>query len=195
MKLSMNKTLPAILLVGLSGLPAVVLAGTPNNGMLTPETPDRTLTYVVGPFTASNPSAQAGDGPICNAAVPCDSYKLTVTLPQDTPFTRARISVAWPEGSSSDYDVYIYSGDRGNLDGLTAEDVGSAASSGNPETTVIGLAPGTTTVYTIKVVPFAVVPAEAVTGTITLLADAGSGGGGGGGGDAPSCAVPAGVRP
>ncbi len=172
--------------------PSAGWAGTPSSGELTPATPMQTLSYTVGPFTVSSPVATATDGPVCNVAAPCDSYKLTVTLPAGTPFTRARISIDWPQGSVSDYDLYIYSGDRGNLDGMEAPDVGSAAGSSNPEVTTIGLLPGATTVYTLKVVPFAVVPAEAVTGTITLLAEPG---GGGGGGEAQSCVVPAGVRP
>lgn len=168
--------------------PVAAWAGTPSSGELTPEA--TTLEYTVGPFTVSNPAANATDGPVCNAAAACDSYKLTVTLPAGSAFSRARISTAWPEGSASDYDLYVFSGERGDLDGTATPDAGSSAGSGNPESTVISLTPGTSAVYTIKVVPFAVVPDEVVTGTITLIADSG-----GGGGDGPSCAVPAGVRP
>lgn len=174
--------------------PVASWAGTPSSGELTPDTPMQTLQYTVGPFTVSNPAANATDGPVCNPAAACDSFKLTVTLPVGSIYSRARISTAWPEGSASDYDLYVFSGDRGNLDGTMEPDAGSSAGSGNPESTVISLTPGTSAVYTIKVVPFAVTPMEAVTGTITLLADSG-GGGGGGGGDGPSCAIPAGVRP
>lgn len=176
-------------------VPVAGWAGTPSSGELTPSTPMQTLQYTVGPFVASNPAATGTDGPVCNAAASCDSFKLTVTVPADSAFSRAKITVDWPADSASDYDLYVFSGDRGDLDGTMSPDVGSSASSSNPETSAISLTPGTSTVYTIKVVPFAVVPNEVVTGTIALIADTGGGGGGGGGGDGPSCAVPAGVRP
>lgn len=185
--------LPLLVAICLSA-PSAAWAGTPSSGELTPDTPMQTLQYTAGPFAVSNPAANATDGPVCNPAAACDSYKLTITLPAGSNFSRARISTAWPEGSASDYDLYIFSGDRGDLDGTATPDAGSSAGSGNPESTVISLTPGTSAVYTIKVVPFAVVPNEVVTGTITLIADSG-GGGGGGGGDGPSCTVPAGVRP
>lgn len=163
-------------------------AGTPDNGTLSSAAP--TLTYAPGPFAQSNPSAQAADGPVCNAAATCDSYRLTVTIAPGRLNDRVRVSVSWPE-PNSDYDLYIYSGDQGDLDGLTIADVGQSAGSANPEVATFNALPGTS-VYTLKVVPFAVTPLEDVTATIELLEDAG-GGGGGGGGD--SCAVPAGDRP
>ena len=192
----MKITHAALLCVATSATPCISWASTPNNGTLTPETKGLALQYTVGPFTTSNPTPvpQVDDGPRCNAVAACDSFKLTITIPANSAFTTAKVRIDWPPSSASDYDLYIFQGEKGDLDGATPADAGSSASSDNPETATIGLTPGTTAVYTIKVVPFAVQPMEVVTGTISLQTGS-SGGGGGNGGDAPSCAVPAGVRP
>lgn len=192
----MKITHAALLCVATSATPCISWASTPNNGTLTPETKGLAIQYTVGPFTTSNPTPvpQVDDGPRCNAVAACDSFKLTITIPANSAFTTAKVRIDWPPSSASDYDLYIFQGEKGDLDGATPADAGSSASSDNPETATIGLTPGTTAVYTIKVVPFAVQPMEVVTGTISLQTGS-SGGGGGNGGDAPSCAVPAGVRP
>ena len=191
----MQKNSSAFALFALCALSGALHAATPDNGTLTPDTPGLAIQYTAGPFAASNPVGTATDGPVCNAAAPCDSFRLTVTLPANSAFTSARVRVDWPPGSASDYDVYIYQGERGDLDGTMPSDAGTAAGSSNPEIATISLTPGTTAVYTIKVVPFAVQPGEPVTGTITLLGGSGGGGTPGGGGDGPSCVIPAGVRP
>lgn len=192
----MKITHAALLCVATSATPCISWASTPNNGTLTPETKGLAIQYTVGPFTTSNPTPvpQVDDGPRCNAVAACDSFKLTITIPANSAFTTAKVRIDWPPSSASDYDLYVFQGEKGDLDGATPADAGSSASSDNPETATIGLTPGTTAVYTIKVVPFAVQPMEVVTGTISLQTGS-SGGGGGNGGDTPSCAVPAGVRP
>lgn len=175
--------------------PGLVMAATPASDTLTPATKGLKITYSAGPFAASNPAGTATDGPVCNAAAPCDSFKLTITTPAGSIYTRAKISVEWGADSLSDYDVYVYNGDVGDLDGMTPADVGDSAGSSNPESLTINLEPGTHA-YTIKTVPFQVVPRETdVVGTIELMTGSTGGGGGGGGGNGDSCSIPAGVRP
>lgn len=189
----MTKTFLRLACLAAVAAPGSLWAGTPNSGTLTPDTPMRTLNYTVGPFTASNPTPvpEVDIGPRCNARFECDSYKLTVTLPADSTSNRVRMTLAWPAGSNSDYDLYVYAGDQGNIGGGAAADVGESASGANPEALSFNAQPGTTTVFTIKVVPYTVTPAETpITGTIELLEGGGSSGGGG-----QSCVIPAGVRP
>jgi serine protease AprX len=151
-------------------------AATPSSGALSPATP--TLDYVVGPFSQSNPTPipDVDDGPRCNLNFPCDSYQLTVTVPVGyvaaNPNAKVRISTRWAAASPSDYDLHIYAGVRGDLDGSVVADVGASASSANPEVYEFVPVDGATTTYTIKVVPYAVTPMEAVSGKIELLADA-----------------------
>lgn len=151
-------------------------AGTPNNGTLTPATP--TLNYIVGPFSQSNPSPlpNVDTGPRCNVNFPCDSYQLTVTVPAGylaaNPNAKVRVTTSWAAGSPSDYDLHIYAGIRGDLNGTVVADVGASASSANPEVFEFVPEDGTMTTYTIKVVPYAVTPMEVVNGSIQLLANA-----------------------
>ena len=150
----MKITHAALLCVATSATPCISWASTPNNGTLTPETKGLAIQYTVGPFTTSNPTPvpQVDDGPRCNAVAACDSFKLTITIPANSAFTTAKVRIDWPPSSASDYDLYICQGEKGDLDGATPADAGSSASSDNPETATIGLTPGTTAVYTIKVV-------------------------------------------
>ncbi len=163
----------ALIAIALS-LPAT--AATPSSGTVSPGTP--TQDYVVGPFTQSNPTPvpTVDVGPRCNANSPCDSYQLSVTVPADyttlNPDAKVRITTSWAATSPSDYDLYIYSGVRGDLNGTVAADVGKSSSSANPEVFEFVPVNGTTTVYTIKVVPYAVTPMEVVNGKIELLANA-----------------------
>ena len=153
-------------------LPA--MAGTPSSGTASPANP--TLTYIVGPFAQSNPTPvpSVDVGPRCNATQsPCDSYQLTVTVPPGyttaNPNAKVRITTGWGATSVSDYDLYIYSGVRGDLNGTVVADVGKSSSSANPEVFEFAPVSGATTVYTIKVVPYAVTPMEVVNGKIELV--------------------------
>lgn len=174
--------------------PGMVIAATPASGTLTPETEGLKISYMAGPFTASNPAGLATDGPVCNAAAQCDSFRLTITTPQDSIYTRAKVEVTWGN-AGSDYDIYVYNGDIGNRNGMIPADVGESAGSTTTETVTFDLTPGTQ-VYTVKTVPFAVTPGETdVVGTAELVT--GTPGGGGGGGEDPgaSCTLPTGVSP
>jgi len=152
-------------------------AATPSSGTVSPTTP--TQNYIVGPFSQSNPTPvpSVDVGPRCNATQsPCDSYQLTVTVPPGyttaNPNAKVRITTSWGATSVSDYDLYIYSGIRGDLNGTVVADVGKSSSSANPEVFEFAPVSGATTVYTIKVVPYAVTPMEVVNGKIELLANA-----------------------
>jgi PKD repeat protein len=132
---------------------AIGSAATPSSGTLTTST--TTLTYTGGPFAVANPSAQANGTPVCNAALPCDDFTLTISVPAGTDTTkRVRVNVAWPV-AAADFDVYV-------LQGATV--VATAASSSDPEVLFL---PAVSAMYTIRTVPFA--PAgQSYTGTITL---------------------------
>ncbi|HEX3227683.1 MAG TPA: sialidase family protein, partial [Pyrinomonadaceae bacterium] len=128
-------------------------AASPSSGTLT--LASGPLTYTGGPFVVANVSAQANGTPICNAALPCDDFALTINVLAGTDTTKqVRVSVGWPV-SSADFDVYI-------LQGSTV--VATAASSSDPE---IVFLPAVSASYTIRVVPF--IPAgQSYTGTISL---------------------------
>lgn len=126
---------------------------TPGSGTISSANP--TLTFTGGPFFISNPTAQAGDQPVCTVPMSCDDFALTVDGTGITPNTKQiRISVEWPL-STADFDVYLLQ--NGNV-------VGTSASSADPEVIVI---PTTSASYTIRIVPFA--PAgQSYTATVTL---------------------------
>ncbi|HEY6804502.1 MAG TPA: Calx-beta domain-containing protein [Pyrinomonadaceae bacterium] len=132
-------------------------AATPPSGTLSLATPN--LSYVGGgPYVVPNASAQANGTPICNAALPCDDYTLTINVPPGTDATkRVRISVGWPV-STADFDVYV-------LDGATGENVTTtSASSLDPEVCFL---PAISATYRIRTVPF--VPAgQNYTATVSL---------------------------
>ncbi|HXD33525.1 MAG TPA: Calx-beta domain-containing protein [Pyrinomonadaceae bacterium] len=129
-------------------------AATPANGTLTNNSGP--LTYTAGPFLVANPSAQANGTPICNAALPCDDFTLTVSVsPPVTDLThKVKVQVQWPT-AAADFDVYV-------LQGSTV--IATAASSSDPE---IAFLPTVNGVYTIRVVPFAPA-AQSIIGTISL---------------------------
>ncbi|HXJ70418.1 MAG TPA: hypothetical protein VNM39_16055, partial [Verrucomicrobiae bacterium] len=58
-------------------------AATPSSGTINVLTP--TQTYSSGPFLQPNPTPTpiVDSEPTCDAAHPCDSYTLTVSLPAD----------------------------------------------------------------------------------------------------------------
>jgi hypothetical protein len=120
-------------------------AATPSSGTLSVATP--TLSYTGGgPYVVANASAQANGAPICNAALPCDDYTLTISVPGGTDATkRVRISVLWPV-SAADFDVYVLTGTSGENVAATA------ASSSDPEVCFL---PAVSATYRIRTVPFA----------------------------------------
>ncbi|MFL6674556.1 MAG: CARDB domain-containing protein [Massilia sp.] len=117
------------------------LAANPASGTVT----DRStaLSYSAGPFLVPNTTATAGSL-VCNAAAPCDDFKLTVDLPATyASGYNITVKIQWPN-SSADFDLYVLDAD-GNL-------VNSSASSADPEVAVIPAVAGN---YTLRVVPFA----------------------------------------
>lgn len=137
-----------------------VQAADPASGTLSEAAPE--LSYTSGPFVASNPSATATGEPVCADPVqPCDDYALTVELPAGFaaahPTAEIRISVAW-DVATDDLDAYTYDADGAQVQ--------SSASSANPEVMVIPVTDGAT-LYTVRIVPFAVTGSTATT-TIQL---------------------------
>jgi len=129
-------------------------AATPSSGTLTPAS--GRLTYTSGPFAQSNPSGAQGS-PICNAALPCDHYTLTVTG-TDPVTHNIVITTSWPI-TAEDYDIYL-------LQGATGEVViKDSASSSDPEVIVVDATPGT---YRVRIIPFAVAGGTTTT-TIDLV--------------------------
>jgi hypothetical protein len=81
---------------------------------------------------------------MCNAATPCDDFKLTVDVPAGySSGNNITVRIQWPN-SSADFDLYVL-----DADGAV---VGSSASSSDPEVAIIPAIPGA---YTVRVVPFA----------------------------------------
>jgi hypothetical protein len=141
-------------------------ASTPSSGTVSPSSP--TFTYDAGPFPVPNQSplgaGQLDVGPRCDTEFPCDSFDLTVSVPAGylttNPNAGVKVTLFWDNTSpasagASDYDLYIYSGVVGTLNGNRAADFQSAGdATSNPEVaTIIPLTEGNTT-WTIKIVPF-----------------------------------------
>ena len=137
-----TRVLIAVTLCSLSAsLGWLSFAANPPSGTLSIATPF--LTYTTGPNVQSNPSGFAGTL-VCNAALPCDEYTLTVDVPAGTGTTHnVIVTVSW-DIPAEDYDLYVLQG---------ATEVQSSASSADPEVAVFDANPG---VYTVRVVPFAV---------------------------------------
>ncbi|MFN2474932.1 MAG: PKD domain-containing protein, partial [Chthoniobacterales bacterium] len=135
-----------------------------------------TVTYQAGPFTASNqsPIFQVDDGPRCDAANPCDSYVLTLSLPSGYaaahPNAALRVTAGWTDTGSgqSDYDLYIFKGVVGDLDGSRSAD-SQSTSSANPEVAYPGSLRDGESKFTIKIVPVTAT-GETVKVKIDLLA-------------------------
>ncbi|MFN2508628.1 MAG: PKD domain-containing protein [Chthoniobacterales bacterium] len=119
-------------------------AATPPSGTLDAAHPK--LTYMTGPNVQSNPSGFAGTL-VCNAAAPCDDYKLTVDASGFVGTHNIVITVVWPN-NVEDYDVYVHQGQM-----PPGPVIKTAASSADPEIAIIDAVSG---LYTIRVVPFAV---------------------------------------
>ena len=128
-------------------------AANPSSGTVTARS--TAVSYSAGPFLLSNATGLAGNV-ICNAATPCDDFKLTVDLPTTyaSDYNLA-VKIQWPN-SAADFDLYVL-----DADGVV---VNSAASSSDPEVALIPAISGT---YTVRVVPFAPL-AQSITGTVDL---------------------------
>ena len=137
-------------------------AGTPSSGTLTPTSGP--LTYSAGPLVVNNSPLGAGqldDGPRCSTAFPCDTYELSVALPPGYlaahPNASAKVTLFWDntggDNVRSDYDLYIYRGQVGDLAGNDPADWQSTGDdTANPEVaSILPLAEGTS-IYTIKIV-------------------------------------------
>jgi len=157
-------TFRIIIAVALCSLGASVgwisFASTPSAGTLSPATP--LLTYDAGPFNVPNQSplglGQLDTGPRCDAADPCDSYALAVNLPGGYaaahPLGGIKITMYWTDTGSgqSNYDLYVYNGTVGDLDGMMPANHQSSSGS-NPEVAVINPLIDGATQYTLKIVP------------------------------------------
>jgi hypothetical protein len=141
----------------------VSFASTPSSGTLT--TVSGPVTYTAGPFFQENPSplglGQVDQGPRCNGTTfPCDSYDLTVSLPAGYTATHCnaavKVTLSWVDSGTgqSDYDLYIYEGVVGDLDGNTPADFQSATSGYRPEIATVAPLKDGANHYTIKIVPF-----------------------------------------
>src|SRR5438128_518545 len=86
-------------------------ATTPSMGTLTDNSGP--LTFTGGPYLVANPSSQATGTPVCNAALPCDEYSLTVSglSPATTQSKYIRIEVKWQELGEAQFDLYVFQGD------------------------------------------------------------------------------------
>ena len=137
------------------------LASTPSSGMLTPA--NSVITYDAGPFNVPNQSplglGQLDTGPRCNSSTfPCDNFTLTVTLPAGYaaahPNAGIKVTVYWVDTGShqSEYDLYVYNGVVGDLDG--SQPANHASTSANPEITTINPLVDGTSQYSIKIVPY-----------------------------------------
>ena len=67
-------------------------AADPPSGTLSAATPR--LTYETGPNVQSNPSGQVGV--VCNVALPCDEYTLTVNAAGFEGTHNVKITIQWP---------------------------------------------------------------------------------------------------
>jgi hypothetical protein len=130
-------------------------AANPPSGTLTDASGP--ITYTAGPFFTSNASAQANGTPICNTALACDDFALTVALsPAVAAANLVKIQIQWPL-TTADFDLYVFDSSQSL--------VGQSATSNDPETVVMAALNGT---YTVRVAPFN--PAgQSFTGTIRLV--------------------------
>jgi hypothetical protein len=191
------RVLLAVALGSLGSMLAMLsFASTPTSGTL--NTTTTILTYDAGPLVINQSPLGAGlldTGPRCDTTFPCDSYALTITLPAGyvaaNPGAQARVRLFWTNtdptnNAPSDYDLYIYKGVVGNLNGNQPADWLSAGdSSSNPEVANITPLTDGTNQYTIKIVGFQ--PAgETVHVRIELVSGSGGGGFPGFGGPDPT---------
>ena len=173
-------------------------AATPSAGTISEANP--ILTYNAGPFNVPNQSplgaGQLDQGPRCSAQFPCDNFALTVSLPAgyvaQHPNASVKVTLFWTDLGSgqSDYDLYIYRGAVGDLNGGRQADY-QAASQANPEVaSITPLVDGANT-YSLKIVPFTPTQ-EIVHVRMELLS--GTGGGGFPGFGSPDPTIPGAPR-
>lgn len=167
-------------------------AATPTSGTLSVTNP--VLTYDAGPFIVPNQSplgaGQLDQGPRCSTQFPCDNFALTVSLPagyvSEHPNASVKVTLYWTDTASgqSDYDLYIFRGTVGDLDGSRQADY-QAASQANPEVaSMTPLRDGANT-YSLKIVPY-IPTQEVVHVRMELLSGTGGGGFPGFGGPDPT---------
>lgn len=158
-------------------------AATPTSGTISEANP--VLTYDAGPFNIPNQSplglGQLDQGPRCSAQFPCDNFALTVSLPAGYtalhPNASIKVTLFWTDLGSgqSDYDLYIFRGAVGDLNGGRQADY-QAASGANPEVaSVTPLQDGSNT-YSLKIVPY-IPTQEIVHVRMELLSGTGAAGG------------------
>jgi hypothetical protein len=168
-------------------------AATPATGTISDVAPVQS--YDAGPFFQSNQSplglGQVDQGPRCDSSsFPCDNYTLMVTLPGGYaaahPNASVKVTMYWTDTGSgqSDYDLYIYKGNIGDLDGSTAADY-QAASGANPEVGSISPLLDGSHNYSLKIVPYTP-SGETVHVRMELLPGTGGGGFPGFGGADPT---------
>lgn len=156
-------------------------ASTPSSGTVSPTV--TTFNYDAGPFTTPNQSplglGQLDQGPRCDSTFACDSFKLTVSVPAGYmathPNASVRVTMFWTDlgTGQSDYDLYIYKGDVGNLNGSRQADY-QAASGANPEVASISPLTDGDAIYTLKIVPYT--PTHETVHVRVEFLDGGSGG-------------------
>jgi hypothetical protein len=188
---SLSLTAAIVLALGLLTLEA----STPSSGTLTDVSGP--LNYTAGPFNVANatPIPQVDNGPRCNANTnPCDNFALTVTLPSGYhaahPNAAVKFTLSWGDTGSgqSDYDLYIYKGVVGNLDGSQAADAQSAGGA-NPEVATFSPLADGSQAFSVKIVPYTPT-GETVNVRIELLPGSGGVGGPFGGPDPTTPGVP-----
>jgi hypothetical protein len=135
-------------------------ASTPSSGTLTDVSGP--VTYTAGPFNTANPTPIlfVDSGPECNGSTqPCDNFALTVTLPSGYaalhPNAAVKFTLSWGDTGSgqSDYDLYIYKGTVGNLNGSKQADAQSAGGS-NPEVATFSPLADGSQKFSVKIVPY-----------------------------------------
>jgi hypothetical protein len=158
-------------------------AATPTSGTISEANP--VLTYDAGPFNIPNQSplglGQLDQGPRCSAQFPCDNFALSVSLPAGYtalhPNASIKVTLSWTDlgTGQSDYDLYIFRGAVGDLNGSKQADY-QAASAANPEVASITPLQDGSNTYSLKIVPY--IPTQEIV-HVRLELLSGSGGSGG----------------
>ncbi len=155
------RTFAAFMLCAVGAWMAMLsFASTPSSGTLTDLSGP--ISYTAGPFFQSNQSplglGQVDTGPRCDAADPCDSYTLTVSLPAGYaaahPNAAIKATMFWTDTGTgqSNYDLYIYNGTNPTVDGNHPADHQSVSNT-NPEVAIINPVIDGNTQYTLEIVP------------------------------------------
>lgn len=146
---------------------ATARAGT-FNVTVTPLFPSQAWTGST--FAASNPTPVplVQTLPTCNYTVSCDRVNVTVSnvtqaFVDANPDARVIFQIQWPD-ANGDFDMYV-------MDAADANLLTSSASSANPEVATLPLRAGTTQ-YTLRIVPYTVLPTDSYTGSVSLAVPA-----------------------